>query len=85
MGSGRWPGFCWVGDVASGSSAIRPMPKRENRSMWVAGIGDADDAVEIVDEAGKQARKVRGLVDPLLPSEAEIREHKLTHLPFRNR
>ena len=60
------------------------MPKRENRSMWVAGIGDADDAVEIVDEAGKQARKVRGLVDPLLPSEAEIREHKLTHLPLRN-
>ena len=29
-------------------------------------------------------RVVQRMVDPRLPSEEEVREHQLTHLPFRN-
>ena len=46
----------------------------------VADVGDEEEG----DEAGGQARRVRKLVDPRLPNEDEIREHYLTHLPFRN-
>ena len=49
-------------------------------------MGDdvAEDERELEDAAGGDARRVRKLIDPRLPSEAEVLEHYLTHVPYRN-
>ena len=51
--------------------------------------GDGEEVVDNdnFDEAAsddEESRKVKKMMDPLLPSESEVREHQLTHLPFRN-
>ena len=57
-------------------------------NKWVAPVeGDGDEEVgddEVGEAAGEESRKVKKMMDPLLPSEDEVREHQLTHLPFRN-
>ena len=43
------------------------------------------DEIETIDEEGENGhRKVRHMLDPTLPSAAEVREHRLTHLPYRS-
>ena len=37
---------------------------------------------DIDDEAGE--RKAKKMQDPLLPSEAEVKDHEITHLPYRS-
>ena len=39
---------------------------------------------EFDDESGGEARKMKRIVDPHLPSKDEVEEHNLTHLPVRN-
>ena len=40
---------------------------------------------EEVERKGKEeARRIRGLGDPLKPRPEEVEEHKLTHMPYRN-
>ena len=69
--------------------AVRPKQRMgRNEEMWIDGVDeDGDEVVDLGDEdmdgeAGK--RVVRKLLDPILPSQAEVREHELTHLPYRN-
>ena len=45
-------------------------------------IGDGDDESDLDREHGQ--RRVRTMLDPKLPSEAEVKQHYLTHMPFRN-
>ena len=33
---------------------------------------------------GEEQRRVKRVIDPLLPSSSEVADHQLTHLPFRN-
>ena len=69
--------------------AVRPKHDVvKNGELWIDGIDeDGDEIVEIdvenmEGEAGK--RVVKKILDPMLPSRAEVREHDLTHLPYRN-
>ena len=43
-----------------------------------------DSEGEKQDEAEKGSRRVVKLQDPRKPTEEEVKEHQLTHLPFRN-
>ena len=45
------------------------------------GEDKTDEATEEVDNGGRKPIK---MLDPRLPTEAEVDEHNLTHLPFRN-
>jgi hypothetical protein len=36
------------------------------------------------DEAESRTRRVKRMFDPKLPTQAEVKEHQLTHLPFRS-
>ena len=48
----------------------------------VCGIGDEDG--EGLEDVSEEAMRVRKLVDPKKPSQQEVDEHFLSHLPFRN-
>ena len=56
----------------------------------VGGVGDtgASDTGGETEEAGEEGeagkRSVLQMMDAKLPSKAEIEEHELTHLPYRN-
>ena len=67
------------------SSAIRP---HSVKYKWVVPVeGDVGDEVgdDGIDEAaGDETRNVKKMMDPLLPRDDEVREHQLTHLPFRS-
>ena len=45
-----------------------------------------DEELELSDEeeAENGNRKTKRMLDPMLPSAAEVKEHQLTHLPYRN-
>ena len=45
-------------------------------------MGCETEEVEETGEAGK--RGILKMLDPKLPSKAEIEEHEITHLPYRN-
>ena len=68
------------------SSAVSPIRNCEGcRSVSAVG----DEGVEITSaESGVEEtpgeRKVRRMIDPLMPSLTEVQEHQLTHLPFRS-
>ena len=83
-------GFSGAG-VEHQEDLVAVRPKHDvvkNEEMWIDGIDeDGDEVVEIdiedmEGEAGK--RVVKKILDPMLPSRAEVREHDLTHLPYRN-
>ena len=61
-------------------------PQGENNLEGSAGVevGNAEVSAdaEITGEAGK--RDTLKMLDPKLPSKAEVEEHELTHLPYRN-
>ena len=42
------------------------------------------EEIEAGDSGGEEARKVKKLQDPKLPTEAEVGDHRLTHLPFQS-
>ena len=44
--------------------------------------GDAEEAEKL--EAKEDSRKLRNLADPRKPTQAEVDEHNLSHLPYRN-
>ena len=86
--------------TATSSSAIRPTEVLENDGENVENRGgeqeggaeemDAKDVVEngaenIDDEGeGDEARTVRKMADPKLPTAKEVSEHCPTHLPYRS-
>ena len=46
--------------------------------------GDLPDSLGEEDEAEAGSRKTRKMQDPAKPSDDEVREHCLTHLPYRS-
>ena len=44
----------------------------------------ADEDVEVVGGPSEGERKVKKVIDPVLPSSAEVLEHQLSRLPFRS-
>ena len=49
------------------------------------GIGNVDEDIQCEPcEVSEEAMKIRKLVDPKRPSQQEVDEHYLSHLPFRN-
>ena len=59
----------------------------------VSGTGEAEeeveeesreDHVEAPEQDPGDVRRMKRIIDPCLPTRAEIEEHRLTHLPFRN-
>ena len=65
------------------ADAVRP-----RMELGIGAVGDAEGSVEadVDDEevAENGARKCVHVKDPCKPSEAEVREHELTHLPYRS-
>ena len=60
--------------------AVRP---KICRGGLVAAVGDEEEReIEVEMDAGN--RKPKKMQDPKMPSQAEIEEHELTHLPFRS-
>ena len=61
--------------------AVRP-----EHECGVCGVFDEQDPGDKMEEDGgcQEARKVKKMMDPKLPTQDEIEEHNLTHLPFRN-
>ena len=47
-------------------------------------FGNGDEDGEGLEEVSEEAMRVRKLVDPKKPSQQEVDEHFLSHLPFRN-
>ena len=75
------------------SSAVRPNVLCANKGKWILGVegpeitaegGDEAEVLPGSGECGEGERKMKRVIDPLLPSAAEISEHQLSHLPFRN-
>ena len=46
--------------------------------------GDMEKETSENEDASGEARKVKKMADPKLPSAEEVREHQLTHLPYRS-
>jgi hypothetical protein len=62
-----------------------------NETVGVEGTGEAEAGVDSEGESAEtpeqnpgDARHMRKMNDPCLPTKSEIEEHRLTHLPFRN-
>jgi len=45
-------------------------------------LGDED--LEEEESGSSEAAKVKKMLDPKLPSQSEVEEHMITHLPYRN-
>jgi hypothetical protein len=63
--------FSRAGEVARRKTAIRPIESEEKE-------------MEAGESGGEEARKVKKIQDPKLPTAAEVEEHNLNHLPFRS-
>ena len=65
---------------------VRPSGKQERAVVGeVAGDGGEGEAGEASDEEqGNEERRPKRIADPRKPSQAEVEEHELTHLPFRS-
>ena len=83
----EWIDRCWKRE--SGISPSKVMNVKEG----ACGIGNVDgEALEDANgeaqgdagEVSEEAMRVRKLVDPKNPSQPEVDEHFLSHLPFRN-
>ena len=83
-----------IGNVAVGTSGDQ-IPVRPGivGVMDVEGAdGDSDggeDVIQLSEEvervaAADDGRQVRRLVDPRKPTQAEVEQHELTHVPYRN-
>ena len=61
-------------------------PRSHLRGFGIRPIANVDDGevVEIVGYEQHGERKVHKLPDPALPTQKEIDEHNLTHLPYRS-
>jgi len=46
--------------------------------------GPEKDETILIDQDSGDVRRMREMMDPCLPTRAEIEEHRLTHLPFRS-
>ena len=64
-------GFSQAGEVAMKRRAIRP-------------IESVEKEMEAGESGGEEARKVKKIQDPKLPTAVEVEEHNLNHLPFRS-
>ena len=68
------------------NKAKRPKENDNDDGRWVSGI--EDETIEIAGEedesVGKGERAMKRVMNPLLPSKAEVDEHALSHLPFRS-
>ena len=70
-------------------SPIRPVEKcgRNGKSGEARReTGNAEEEAEYIEgeEVENGKREVVKMADPTLPSVAEVQEHNVTHLPFRN-
>ena len=81
MGSKRCFVFSDAGPVANKTKAVRPIEKRKT---VVAGVGEEGGLGTSTDEAGTEGRKMKRMIDPILPSAEEIADHNLSRIPFRN-
>ena len=63
---------------------IRPrkrLPKKKRKCMKLGELNMMGDEAE---EAAEEAIEVKGLPDVCMPCAAEVNQHNLTHLPFRD-
>ena len=65
------------------ASAVRPQRSMCVKCRSVNAIDDGDDGEEGVGSSEGE-RQLKKVIDPLLPSKAEISEHQLSHLPYRS-
>ena len=73
--------YCQSGD-GEFATAISPLEKGENKEMEMPTMKGERVKIPRQDEFG--VRNPRKLLDPQLPTEKEVEEHNLTHLPDRN-
>ena len=66
------------------SDAVRPRKADYCEGEWVHGVDDEEEIVAEDEEVLPGERKVKKMMDPLLPSAREVDEHNISHLPFRN-
>ena len=67
------------------SGIVRPKNHDTNSEMEEQGSGEIEEEEEEEEERwDEEARKVKTTVDQTLPSEKEVQEHMITHLPFRS-
>ena len=80
-------GFSRAGVKVNDEVTIRPKQERVSGERWVRGVGEEEEVeieMEGADESAVGDKKVKKMQDPLLPSEKEVQEHQVTHLPFRS-
>ena len=80
-------GFSRAGLKESDEVAVRLKQKSVSEERWVRGVGEEEEVeieIEGADESAVGDRKVKKMQDPLLPSEKDVQEHQVTHLPFRS-
>ena len=65
------------------SEAVRPRKADNQEGEWVQGVEDEEITIE-EEEVVPGERKVKKMMNPLLPSAREVEEHNISHLPFLN-
>ena len=63
--------------------AVRPRKADKQEGERVQGVEDEEMTIE-EEEAIPGERKLKKMMNPLLPSACEVDEHNISHLPFRN-
>ena len=64
------------------SEAVRPRKADNREGEWVQGVGDDEEIVVEYEEVLPGERKVKKMMNPLLPSAREVEEHNKPTYPF---
>jgi len=74
--------------VWSGKAEWSEMQDDGELGVWAIGESDEEREDETAEAERMQRPRdgigVKGMLDPRLPSETEVRQHQLNHLPYRN-
>ena len=77
-------GFSEAGMKSKSSEAVRPRKADNREDEWVQGVDEEGEITIEDEEVPPGERKVKKMMNPLLPSAREVEEHNISHLPFRN-
>ena len=76
-GGGIITGFSEAGMKSKSSEAVRPRKADNREDEWVQGVDEEEEVTIDDEEVPPGERKVRKMLNPLLPSAREVEEHNI--------